>query len=254
VKRNARFFTAFLLVGALIGRAGAEPPIVEETNALGTKYHSQTFDGGSVSSRYPQQSIAERYYAAGDLKESVAAFDAPISCAIREDGIVLMPTCAERAELPQSQHLVLAALLKFGELQNLPHYSATDKLLLLRRVNLVVHVEQFDALPQLDLTSGQLAPLQQVAALGEAIRSGRAGLDYPPAALRSEVQGVLTLECQVQADLSVICHEELFNPPGLGHYFIGMAKRAFLKVRVGPKLASGEDARGVRIRLPISLP
>ena len=74
-------------------------------------------------------------------------------------------------------------------------------------------------------------------------------LTYPPRALRQEIEGTSVIDCQIQQDLSLICHQIAFEPASSAALFVREARRAFGPLRVSPQLTDGSDARGVRFRL-----
>ena len=80
----------------------------------------------------------------------------------------------------------------------------------------------------------------------------RAEIVYPARALREEAYGRLVALCQVQADLSVACTQESFEPVEHAAYFAGIAPNVLLAGRVGATLASGGSSVGARFRFAVN--
>ena len=80
----------------------------------------------------------------------------------------------------------------------------------------------------------------------------RRPLDYPAGARRIGAQGRLVALCQVQADLSVSCAQESFDPPEHAPLFAAAALGLFQAGRVEPLLANGAKAEGARFHYAVN--
>lgn len=90
-----------------------------------------------------------------------------------------------------------------------------------------------------------LGPLVESPNLPE-IRGMNRPISYPPAREAQGLTATVTLECQVQADLSVICGNAVVDPPEHARWFSDPLGRTPLYWKSAPKLPDGRDARGVR--------
>ncbi len=115
-----------------------------------------------------------------------------------------------------------------------------------RVMRFIFHAEP-PAAVKLDLESGQLVAQSQIQ--GFVPNSENA---YPMRALREEAQGQQTFQCQIQADLSVICRTADFQPTENAQFFYGTERRLFARTKVLPELADGQPAIGVRFMYRIN--
>ena len=83
-------------------------------------------------------------------------------------------------------------------------------------------------------------------------KTGLSGNSYPARALRAEITGHQTIECQVQADGSVICRSVAFDPPENAPFCAGVAEGLFRNVTVTGTRADGGPVAGVRFRFPVN--
>ena len=261
---------------------GKDPPVITQNDMNGRPFQTQDFDGGKVAAHFPAMSIAKRYYLAGGRNEPVPASDAAVECEIGDDGVVQPWACVP---LDPTGDGSVALRIRAAQLEGVSRFSVIDRtvnhsvpmvdgrvmpfvrpvagswgptqtLKFYRLVHMTAHIDQFDPPPQVDLGAGPLVNLLQIPAIMDAIQSGKAHIgsdDYPLRALWESKAGRLTLECQVQADLSVICHQAAFDPPENAPYFADFARQAFLSVKVGATLLNGTSAVGVRFPLRVRM-
>lgn len=80
----------------------------------------------------------------------------------------------------------------------------------------------------------------------------RTALDYPGGARRLGAEGRMVALCQIQADLSVACVQESFDPPQNASYFAEAASALFGARHVHTVLASGAPSAGARFRYAVN--
>jgi hypothetical protein len=196
--------------------------------------------------------IAQMYKAADGRSGEVAAAEVAYRCMINDAGRILANFCevSDRAVPldPVIDGLIRVSLALYS-VPDFPAITQPRKGRIDRYVTLTVRVPAVQ-IPALDLASGLLVERKDLPLLDD---PSRLKLDYPPRALRQAVQGRSLVECQVQADLSVICQQMGFEPPEHGALFASNAARVFGD-RAFPelKLADGSDARGVRFRVRLT--
>lgn len=250
--RASRWAIALLTALAVAGGASAKPvgspPIVVDRSGGGS-IRTQTFQG-DAHGRAGEMSIAARHRLFAGRTEALPAADMLLECTIAEEGVVRIPACNLLGEADEAAEIRLTAMRRHGVIDDMPVYPRqAGRAPLVRKVRLTLHVDAIAPPPRIDLSRGPLVDSTLLPELAAAIAAGKAGLDYPEAAMLDEVQGRMTLECQVQADLSLICKMAAFDPYGSAYYFREMAKGAFSRIRVRPKLENGESAIGVRTRI-----
>ncbi|MEM8917937.1 MAG: hypothetical protein AAGE37_03675 [Pseudomonadota bacterium] len=139
------------------------------------------------------------------------------------------------------------AALKFVNYAN-PSFSFSDELAepaeagIKRRVIYPILLDPA-ARPDPDFAAGPLVEMSQLQ-----FAKRQRSLGFPSRALRQEKGGVLTTECQVQSDYSVICRGLEFEPKENFHLFREWAASQGLRFQVAPKLKDGREASGVRFR------
>jgi hypothetical protein len=193
-------------------------------------------------------SIADLYAVSDGQSGPIEPTTMTYRCPIDEAGKINLSVCIfvsrEAPQSPIAERLVLRAGNRIT-LPTFPKVTQSDKNRIARHALLELHVPAVE-LPVVDLATGLLV---ERALIPELAGDLPLRLTYPPRALRQAVEGTSVIECQVQQDLSLICHQIGFEPASGAALFARESQRAFGSLRVSPQLADGTDARGVRFRL-----
>jgi hypothetical protein len=97
--------------------------------------------------------------------------------------------------------------------------------------------------PVIDITSGRIVHPSQI----KFTKGG--GNYYPARALRREIEGKLTMDCQVQVDFSIICNAVQFDPQEHFNLFEKVADTVSIYSKVSEKLSDGSSSSGARTRM-----
>ena len=236
-----------------------EPALVQAgRDANGSTIFRQTYTGSAQRIDAPiRLSIAQAYWAVGGNGTSLPAATVRVQCRIGHPGGVFDFECRPVDGTPQDA----AKLYRAAEAAKvLPLIRETFRPLK-RRVGTSrsgeawVHDRYYEfdlALPAMtapivDLQGGEEVPPHLVtASVAPVLRN------YPGRALRADAVGDLTLSCQVQQDLSIICNDLSFEPSDYYQYFTAphdvAIRRIFGGTRAIATLQDGRDARGVRFK------
>ena len=229
-----------------------EPPIVETgTVDGGLKSYSQTFSGADQAVDAIAPSIARAFWVLGGEGTSYPAASLRVRCEILPGGTALAGLCTPLPGTSAEAARVFDLARAAGALPQLRGYRPVE-LETRRRWLLSRFVEYNLALPAVtaptvDLTSGELVDHKLVNA-----PLGRLMSEYPSKALRNEAEAVVTIACQVQSDLSIICRDQSVEPPENTPYFPNTQRRIFGGVSAAPTLADGRDARGKRFTMRLA--
>ncbi len=283
-KTTTTLFAVTLGLAAAAPAAADTPPIAAHLDRVGHPYATQTFELGAQVLPPQSPTIAWRYRITSIAGGSVPAYTAPLECEIADNGTIRPASCGPAQ--PMGLQGGIAALLlrqsdwfahapKFPVIdrvkagtalqisgQSVPYYAdragggfpPPAKPPFYRLVHLTISVPAITA-PTVNLAAGPLVDRAKLPAVIAALRDGRAGIDtndYPSGALRANISGRETAECQVQADLSLICHLAAFDPPEGAQYFADSAGDFFAGIHVDPQLAGGGSSVGARFRMAIS--
>lgn len=228
---------------AFAGRPSDEPPVIKQRNELtGKMDRIQTFDGGLLEFTPDKMTMAQAYYFFGN-GEPPEPENLEATCVLQPDGTILDYTCSSHRGIGGIPPLLSAARRAqvFSAACRFPP-RASGKQSVVRRVRFDFRASPFP-MPKFDLASGKLvAP-----SLLKGFRPDGTEA-YPMRALREEAEGVEDFECQVQADLSVICHPVRFDPPDNAIFFENAERALFFRVKVEAQLSNGQSAVGVRFR------
>lgn len=196
-----------------------------------------------------------------------------VTCEIADDGTITLDTC-EADSWRNSGQLLAMMVVRATPASAFPSFSTIDRTSLglaprgerplwsklvnysayrvldgpppfYRLARLAVSIAPIPV-PKVNLTSGALVESAEIV-----LESGKAAasIDYPPKEVREKRRVTQTVECQVQADRSVICHKLIFDPPENAPYFEDQAKRMYMHAIVKERLKSGNPAAGVRFRI-----
>lgn len=116
-----------------------------------------------------------------------------------------------------------------------------------RLIQFDVHMRAFPA-AEPEPPAGSIVDAKEI----NGLNALRRPLDYPAGARRRDVEGRMVALCQVQADLSVSCAQESFDPPEHAQLFTLAALGLFQAGRVEPLLANGGKAEGARFRYAVN--
>ena len=249
IARNIRLALAMAVLAAgtvcLADKRPADPPILKHKDELtGIVIREQTFDGGEV--RFPTErlTIAQSYYLFGEGNRAMPE-TLKVICLINDAGQVQDLTCRDQAggripaEIAQAGNMTL-----FPAARSFPSQKVSRN----APVRRVQYVLSFDSGPSavIDLAAGPLVPMSLIEGL-----VANPNPSYPPRALRTEAQGIQTVECQIQADLSFICHSIRFDPVENEEFFMRAEKSYFSPQPVSPLLSDGRPAKGARFQFRI---
>ncbi|WP_133175347.1 hypothetical protein [Sphingomonas oleivorans] len=273
VEMSGRAFISavFAIVLILPSEAVVEAPVVVDRNG-NIAFKVQTFDVPPTTFDPHLLSVAEVYREAAKWGGTIPALNVSILCEISDDGTVDRNTC-EADSWSSKEQLLAMRLVRAAPQSALPQFPAINRTALglaprgtsplwsklvayradvpgnsnppfFRLARVAVRIDRTQP-PAVDLTTGPLVELAQI--------SFEAGKDpqmnqYPSRALRENREGTQTAECQVQADRSVICRDESFDPPESALYFAGSADSMFRRVVVQERLKNGANAAGSRFR------
>lgn len=251
----------------------SSPPIENGAGTSGLPFASQTFAAPPIEvDPLAGLSVAERHRIAIRSNGTIPAGEAVLTCEVADDGHVERESCEAGSWFDELQLLAMRLARAAPEAQ-FPRFPAIDRAALglaprggfalwsrlldhglaaprggtppfFRLVHLPVVVRQAEA-PLVDLGTGPV--VEKALVVFESEGNGQR-IDYPARAIREDVQGVQTVECQVQADRSVICHEIAFEPPGSAGYFSQAPLQVFRHAVVADRLGDGNDAIGARFR------
>jgi hypothetical protein len=203
-------------------------------------------DQGVFAVRTIKASIADIYHAFDGRTEDLPAQSVPVICVVSPSGKVILRDCYGPDGIREEQQIALNLAHDWGEGVDFPRFEDLSALDTppFRSLNLTLEIPAISA-PQVDLATG---PLVEKELLDFTLEERNMMAAYPSRAIREEIEGVLQLECQVQADLSVICTNLFFDPGEYAAMFDRAGTRLFRGTRVKPQLKDGRDARGVRWR------
>lgn len=234
-----------------------EPEITREgENYLGGGVYLQRLELPDQIVSYPARSIAETYYLLGGEGTVFTASRIRYLCKIGADGSVALTRDCSLKEGVSAQAMLLARFgfvtsspPKYPELRAIEEPGA-DRWVLHREAEFDVLLPAVTA-PTLDLNSGPLVSHDDVD-LGQGSES--ALQRYPLLAVRMGLEAQMLCECQIQTDLSVVCHSKQYFPAHAQSVFERDRgyQRGFNRLRSAAVLKNGEDARGVRFNLALT--
>lgn len=262
----------FAMALILPSEAVAEAPVIVGRNGNNIAYKAQTFDVAPIGFDPHLLSVAEVYREAAKWGGTIPELNVSILCEISDDGTVDRNTC-EADSWSSKEQLLAMRLIRAAPQSALPQFSAINRAALdlqprgasplwsklvayradvsgdgnppfFRLARVAVRIGRTPA-PAVDLTTGPLVELAQISfEAGKGPQMNR----YPPRALRENREGTQATECQVQADRSVLCRDESFDPPESAAYFAGATDSMFRGVVVQEHLKNGANAAGSRFR------
>ena len=240
----------FVLAQAGTAATGnAQPSIIEHRRdpVVDIMLEYRVFDGGQIVVD-PQRLTHRQWYMLLGMRGVTLPESVAIRCAISPSGQVSDYTCDNDVE-DDAAAAGVAVARSLGLIAAQPSYSPEPKPKLrhYREVRYRLVFEKFTP-PGIDLTKGPLVSKSQVFGL----RYTNLNMVYPTRALREERQGRQTVECQVQADYSLICNPVAFDPAENGPYFAEVARRLFAPVPVAAQLADGGPSAYARFRFSIN--
>lgn len=231
--------------------AAGEPEIFTYESSSGEIDYHQEFELSDAvySALPPTMTIAQAWRLMRKRDAELSAQTLPMRCGIAPDGSIVMRQCIMRAAGTDEQKTASYFLLYSPGVENPPKFRALSHADadLVRVVHLNIAMPQIP-LPPVDLASGPLVAQRLVDFRFDPDRISEA---YPSRALRQEIEGRQTGECQVQQDLSVICVPTGFELPEHEEIFARAFDAAFRSTSAGPNLTDGRDARGVRFPLTV---
>lgn len=265
----ARTFALILMLAAAIGMAvpaaaqpkakRGEPALVQAgKDASGSTIFQQTYTGAAQRVDEPVRlSIAQAYWAMGGDGANLPAATVRVQCRIGHAGRIFDENCQPIDGTPEDAAKLYRAAEAGKALPSIRNIFPKLKRPSGTSRSLGPWVReryyQFDlALPAMtapvvDLQGGdEVSPTLVTGNVGRILR------DYPGRALRADAVGDLTLSCQVQQDLSIICNDLSFEPSDYYRYFTAphdvAMRRTFGGTRASAALQDGRDARGVRFK------
>ncbi|HMT44529.1 MAG TPA: hypothetical protein PKA59_08235 [Chakrabartia sp.] len=252
---------ALLLLFTTPAQAGprqipGQPPIVKVKPQGVKPYWLQVFDVDAKDVDLTEISIAARYYSWQGRTPDAAPMTVTVDCDV--DVAYGVHPCLNRSIPPndrtQAKVAVSQIFSRAVKFPSVPALREDQKKWLpdplkpgepaLRRVARFSY--RIEPPPERGIDPA-LGPLVESPNLPE-IRGMNRPISYPPAREAQGLQANVTLECQVQADLSVICGNAMVDPPEHARWFSDPLGRTPLYWKSVPKLPDGRDARGVRFR------
>ena len=265
-------------------QSAPEPPIIDQQD-IGGHYRVQIFELGAVDATLLPMSIAEQYAFQADLAQLGSPDTLPVQCEIADDGTI-NTRCHVRQDGADVDGYLSAEIGRFAKFLNAPSYKKIDrlsdgtaevigglgapqparyvwgraggrvygkKLHFYRLANLTIRFPK-TALPlRNDPATGQIVPLSLFPEMRRAVMDSQADVEYPNEASKHSIKGLLTLMCQIQADLSMICQQTAFDPPGGEKYFVNLTRHAFQHVRAHAVLPDGRSSIGLRIQTNVRM-
>lgn len=236
-----------------------EPEMVQAgQDQSGNTVFEQVYTGDDQRIEAPAKlSTAAAYWALGGDGANLPAATIRVRCEIGREGGVLNYACLPADGTPEdavklfraaNAGKVLPLIAKsFRKIQRTNGSSRSVGAWVWKRYY------EFDlALPAMTAPSVNLESGEEVEAKLVSARIGSFASSYPSRALRADAEGDLTLSCQIQQDLSVICTDHSFEPAANFEYFMAPSEVARRRILGGARatatLADGRDARGVRFK------
>ncbi len=232
-----------LLTAAPAQGAIAEPPITHVKNVFGKTIDVQVFPGTPVSFEPEQLSLAQRYVLGLSLNQDVQPFEVAMSCTIDPLGNVKRGDCYAKQKIDAGLDRIATIAIRDG-LAVFPKFAVAKPPAgrpFDRRYDFLLRVGAFTRV-QPDFSAGDLVDAKLVPSLRVV------NLEYPEGAEHKGLGGVLTIECQIQRDLSVICRPVAMDPPANADYFWYTGYRVLQKFKASEFLADGAPAVGKRFR------
>ena len=206
------------------------------------------FDIDPATLRIGQRKMLRAAYGDLVIRDHLVRLECPATAFGRLAGD---PSCraASGAEADLIRAVLAVRLLKItgAAFPTIPQVPLGKLRSLQRVVQFDVRIKAFPA-AEPEPPEGALVESKDVNGLS----SARTNLDYPPAALRREAEGRMIAACQIQADLSVACTQERFEPAENAALFAPAATSLFQAGKVDPLLASGARAEGARFRFAVN--
>lgn len=248
-----------LLIGLVVAPAHAQPKAIagepEITNAgkglLGQTVYRQEFTLAPHGFVAPELTIAERFWLIG-ADAPLKPMSIQISCSISLDGSVDERSCRPKTNHSFTAYTMLRLARSNDQFPQFPQYRAIDEALgdkwsLSRSVEFMLISPEFSP-AEVDLDAG---PLRDKSLFQSHIAQQARRLHYPSRALRREAEGEQEIECQVQADRSVICRTLSFSVAEYTDLFTRDIKRMFEGEQIEPELTDGTNPVGARFRFNV---
>jgi len=248
-----------LLIGLVVAPAHAKPKAIagepEITKAgkgmLGQTVYHQVFSLPPHGFVAPDLTIAERFWLVGAVAP-LKPMSIEVSCSISLDGSVYERNCRPKTNHSSTAYAMLRLAKSSNQFPQFPQYRAIEEIIgdkwsLSRFVEFTLVSPEF-APAEVDLDAG---PLLDKSLFQSHIAQAARRLHYPSRALRHEVEGDQEIECQVQADRSVICRTLNFSVAEHADIFSRDIKRLFEGERIETELADGTNPAGARFRFNI---
>lgn len=221
-----------------------EPTVRTETSVSGAPQQVRTWEFGVGEVGLRDLTIAEADYLWLDYPaDQLELVRGRLECPVTS-GEVQVSRCLGSCS-DDSFYLcgsVIGTLARLGAVRfpELPHLEASDGV----RDQVSIAFELDPHLrPKVDLGRGEMRDWQQIVASTSRVDMQEI---YPPRAIRQGVEGRMTVSCQVQADISVICRQKAFDPPEHAPLFERAAVRLGPLLDVKSELPDGSSTAGSR--------
>ncbi|MEM6475616.1 MAG: hypothetical protein AAF687_05560 [Pseudomonadota bacterium] len=232
-----------------------EPEIVRDgQDTLGRDKYLQIFNLPEQKIEPWEMSIASAFWLLGGDGRVIPASKITVTCPISREGKVEYG-CGIAGERTAEEYRAFDAARAFGMLPRPGDYRKLEKWYgkgglfsgkpwaHYRRLEYTVSLPELTA-PIVDLESGELINQELISTVVDLSSTRR--LAYPARALRRDIGGLQTIQCQIQQDYSIICRQTAFNPSEHAGLFAPSAKRLFGIQKAKPELPDGTDTRGLR--------
>lgn len=168
------------------------------------------------------------------------------SCRINDDGRVDLSLCGPESSRDDDRQRKLVRLMIFAGAPVLPKFEPLPSpSKFVRQITFPLAIDR-SKLPVIDLTTGREVPSSLISFTNPLHEL------YPSHALRAEIGGRLTMDCQVQSDYSIICSATNFDPPENFSYFERYDDVLSKYSKISEQLTDGSNSAGVRTTMRIT--
>jgi hypothetical protein len=234
-----------------------QPPIVKVKRPGVKPYWLQVFDVDAKDVPLTGDiSVAARHYSWQGQTPPAGPVTVVVDCDVDvADGIrpCVNRTVADKDEalarvavrqlMPRRPSFPTVPALQKDQEKWLPDPLSTDKQPLRRVARFTYRLDPADV----KVIDPMRGPLVESPNLPE-LKGRFSPISYPAAREAQGLSANVTVECQVQEDLSIICGSATVDPPEHARWFAEPVRQKPIFWRSAPKLPDGRDARGVRFR------
>ena len=192
------------------------------------------------------KSIGYQYSWKSPLANTLPPVTLAVKCPIFPNGKVVLSRCDEIDEINKDAARSLQIAGHLGRFENPPGRADDlgDDGYPYSFVRLSLAIPAIEPM-ELDLSSGPLVEVQDVRwKISNAELAGY----YPSAAIVRGIEAVLTVECQIQSDTSIVCRTLAVEPEEHARVFRRVARNMTRYIKMGETLKDGTSSVGVRFQ------